>query len=125
MIKTAHEAPKSIFSEMQKITDIDYALVHLFEEDEEYFNKFKKAVEDGREVILDNSIFELGEAFDADRYAYWIEKLKPTWYIVPDALEHRNKTMKQMEVWNAKYGNTLPGKKIGVVQGKTYAQLLS
>ncbi len=46
MIKTAHEAPKSIFSEMQKITDIDYALVHLFEEDEEYFNKFKKAVED-------------------------------------------------------------------------------
>ena len=43
MIKTAHEAPKSIFSEMQKITDIDYALVHLFEEDEEYFNKFKKA----------------------------------------------------------------------------------
>jgi hypothetical protein len=125
MIKTAHEAPKAIFPEVQKLTDIDYALVHLFEEDEEYFNKFKKAVEDGREVILDNSIFELGEAFDAERYAYWIEKLKPTWYIVPDALENRNKTMKQMELWNAKYKDSLPGKRIGVVQGKTYAQLLS
>ncbi len=65
MIKTAHEAPKSIFSEMQKITDIDYALVHLFEEDEEYFNKFKKAVEDGREVILDNSIFGYGTSLSS------------------------------------------------------------
>ena len=33
--------------------------------------------------------------------------------------------MKQMELWNAKYKDSLPGKRIGVVQGKTYAQLLS
>jgi len=87
MIRIAHESPKSVFEDIQRLTDYDYALVHLFEEDEEYLNQFKKAVTKGREVILDNSIFELEEAFDAVKFAKWVEVLKPTWYIVPDALE--------------------------------------
>ena len=36
MIKIAHESPKSIFQTIQRHTDYDYALVHLFEEDQEY-----------------------------------------------------------------------------------------
>ena len=44
-------------------------LVHLFEEDQEYFNQFEEAINKGREVILDNSIFELEEAFDAVKFA--------------------------------------------------------
>lgn len=122
MIKIAHESPKSIFSKVQKVTDYDYALVHLFEEDTDYLNKFKAASAAGREIILDNSIFELEEAFDAKRFAYWINELRPTWYIVPDALENAKKTMSQMAEWNLKYKD-VPGKKIGVVQGKTYAQI--
>ena len=122
MIKIAHESPKSIFEEVQKFTDYDYALVHLFEEDEEYLNQFKQASLKGREIILDNSIFELEEAFDADKFYKWVEILKPTWYIVPDALENAKKTMSQMAEWNLRYPNT-PGKKIGVVQGKTYEQI--
>ena len=65
MIKIAHESPKSIFEEVQKYTDYDYALVHLFEEDKQYFKQFKTAVRKGREVILDNSIFEL-DVIDAE-----------------------------------------------------------
>ena len=124
MIKIAHESPKSIFDTVQKFTDYDYALVHLFEEDEEYLRMFKRAVQKGREVILDNSIFELEEAFDADRFAYWVEELRPTWYIVPDALEDAEKTCNQMASWNERYSN-LPGKKIGVVQGKTYEEIVN
>jgi DNA-binding HxlR family transcriptional regulator len=123
-IKIYHEAPKSIFKEIQQVTDGDYALVHLFEEDKEYFNQFKEAIKNGREVILDNSIFELEEAFDADRFAYWVNELKPTWYIIPDALEDSKKTMSQMADWNREYTN-IPGKKIGVVQGKTYKQIVA
>ena len=123
MIKIYHEAPKSIFDEIQKVTDGDYALVHLFEEDEEYLNQFKEAVRKGREVILDNSIFELEEAFDAEKFAGWVRELRPTWYIVPDALEDTKKTLSQMADWNFKYNN-LPGKKIGVVQGKTYEEIV-
>ena len=96
MIKIAHESPKSIFEEVQKYTDYDYALVHLFEEDKEYLNQFKEAIKKGREVILDNSIFELEEAFNSDKFIHWINEVRPTWYIVPDALEDAKKTMSQM-----------------------------
>lgn len=124
MIKIYHEAPKSIFKEVQQVTDGDYALVHLMEEDPQYLGLFKQAKEDGREIILDNSIFELEEAFDAEKFAGWVLELRPDWYIVPDALEDAKKTCSQMAEWNMKYKN-LPGKKIGVVQGKTYQQIKS
>ena len=122
MIKIAHESPKSIFNEVQQYTDYDYALVHLFEEDKEYFNQFEEAINKGREVILDNSIFELEEAFDAHKFAYWVKKLRPTWYIIPDALENAEKTMQQAADWSKNHSD-VPGKSIGVVQGKTYKEI--
>ena len=124
MIKIAHESPKSIFEEVQQLTDYDYALVHLFEEDEEYLKQFKQAALKGREIILDNSIFELEEAFDAERFDYWVNELKPTWYIVPDALEDMDKTLDQMEDWNKKGLGYLGSGKIGVIQGKTYDEIV-
>ena len=123
MIKIAHESPKSIFNEVQKYTDYDYALVHLFEEDKEYFNQFREAIKNGREVILDNSIFELEEAFNADKFIHWVNELRAEWYIVPDALEDTKRTMSQMADWNLRYADAAYGKKIGVVQGKTYKQI--
>ena len=123
-IRIAHEAPKAIFDEVQRYTDYDYALVHLFEEDEEYLKQFKQAALKGREVILDNSIFELEEAFDADKFAYWINELRPTWYIIPDVLEDAGGTMAKMANWNGKYRKTAFGKTIGVVQGKSYEEIV-
>lgn len=116
MIKRYHEAPIEIFKDVQEVTDGDYALVHLFETNEEYFNMFKKAVEAGRDVILDNSIFELGTAFDMDRYAYWIRKLEPTWYIVPDCWKNGWETARMFSEFIHRYPD-LPGKRIGVAQG--------
>ncbi len=124
MIKIAHESPKSIFNEVQKYTDYDYALVHLFEEDKEYLKQFTEARDAGREIILDNSIFELEEAFDAVKFDKWVKKLKPTWYIVPDALEDATKTCDQMEDWNNKGLGYEGSGKIGVVQGKTYDEIV-
>jgi len=117
MIKIAHEAPISIMEDVKSYTDYDYALVHLFETHPEYYNSFKKSLEEGREVILDNSIFELGESFDPDRYADWIKKLKPTEYIIPDVLEDTSGTIMSAIKWMNKYRD-LPGKKIAVVHGK-------
>lgn len=123
-IKIAHEAPLEIFDDIQSLTDYDYALVHLFEENEEYWNKFKTAASKGREIILDNSIFELEEAFNAEKFDKWVNKLKPTWYIVPDALENADKTCDQMEDWNNKGLGYKGSGKIGVVQGKTYDEIV-
>lgn len=115
MIKTYHEAPKSIFKQVQRMTDGDYALVNLFE-DEEYYNQFDPAK---RDTILDNGVFELGTAFDSDVFAAWVEKFKPTWYIVPDVLEDGEATVARFMEFISKYRG-LPGKIIGVAQGKDY-----
>lgn len=116
MIKTYHEAPKCIFNKVQKLTDGDYALVNLFPEDEEYYKQFDPR---RRDVILDNGVFELGEAFDSEVFAGWVDKLQPTWYIVPDVLEDGEATIARFMDFISKYRN-LPGKIIGVAQGKDY-----
>lgn len=122
-MKIAHEAPKSIFTEVQGYTDYDYALVHLFEEDKEYYNLFKQSVEEGNEVLLDNSIFELGTSFDGDTYYKWINELNPTWYIIPDVLEDKDATLRKMDEWQTKYKISNVST-IGVVQGKSYKELV-
>ena len=122
MIKIAHESPKDLFGEVEKVTDYSYALVHLFEEDKEYLSLFKEALAKGREVILDNSIFELEKAFDADKFADWVKKLRPDWYIIPDALENSEYTIQQAGDWFKNHSD-VPGKSIGVVQGKSYKEI--
>ena len=123
-MKIAHECPLSIFDRVQAVTDYDYALVHLFEENEEYLEKFIEAKKKGREVLLDNSIFELGEAFNGDIYAEWVDYLKPDWYIVPDVLDNAAATIDSFDRFIATYPD-LPGKVIAVAQGSTYSELVT
>ena len=122
MIKIAHEAPLDIFDEVQRFTDYDYALVHLLEENPRYRDTFERAIKKGREVILDNSIFELEEAFEAERFAQWVNRLKASWYIIPDALENMALTIGQCQDFKRDYPR-LHGKSIGVVQGKDYEEI--
>ena len=121
-MKIAHEAPLSLMSQVRGSTDYCYALVHLFEEYPEYFHFFQESLLLGRKVILDNSIFELGQAFDSDRFVYWINRLQPTEYIIPDVLESSEKTISQLQDWIST--RKVQGIKIGVVQGKTYGELV-
>lgn len=122
-VRIAHEAPLDIFHDVAKRTHYDYYLVHLFDTLPEYKKLAMTSNERGRESILDNSIFELGTAFDAIKYRLYIEKMKPTWYIVPDALEDYETTMTQMRDWKSD-GYYDHSKSIGVVQGKTYDELV-
>lgn len=125
-MKISHESPLSLLSDSRKYNDYDYALVHLFEEVPEYYNFFVESVKQGRHVLLDNSIFELGTAFDPAKYAEWIDKLKPTEYIIPDVLEDAMGTMDNALEWKEKYWGGTPksSKCIGVVQGKNYNELV-
>lgn len=123
MIRRFHEAPKSIFKEVQKVTDGDYALVNLFDEDPEYYQLFVDALADGREVILDNGVFELGKAWDAEEFVKWIRKLQPTYYIVPDVLEDATGTVQSFFNFIERFPQ-LPGKCIGVAQGKSYTDMI-
>ena len=119
----SHEVPKCLFERSLDFNDYDYALVHLFDKEPRYLEFFENSLKNGRHVILDNSIFELGKAYDMEAFAKWVEKLKPTEYIVPDSLEDKNGTIQFMDDWNRSY-RKLPGKKIGVVQGKTPDEII-
>jgi len=119
----SHESPISILDKSREYNDYDYALVHLFETHPQYYNFFKTSVKVGRQVLLDNSIFELGESFDSDKFAHYVKELQPNYYIVPDVLEDGYSTIHSFHNFIKKYPD-LPGLKIGVVQGKTYDELL-
>jgi nitrate reductase NapAB chaperone NapD len=122
-MKISHESPLCLLDRSRGYNDYDYALVHLFETEPTYLQFFKDSLAQGRHVLLDNSIFELGTTFDPDKYAYWIKELKPTEYIIPDVLEDTLSTMDHALDWKEKYSD-LPGKTIGVVQGKSYEHLV-
>ena len=126
MIKISHESPLSMLEISRTYNDYDYALVHLFETNPEYYNFFKDSLKQGRSVLLDNSIFELGTAYDSNKYVEWINKLEPTEYIIPDALEECDKTIWQAHNWmkSTAYNIHTQSMRIGVVQGTTYGELV-
>lgn len=121
-MKVSHESPLVLLEESRKYNDYDYALVHLFDEIPEYYQFFKDSLKMGREVILDNSIFELGEAYNPDKFAEYIKDLQPTYYIIPDKLNCCKGTITNLHYFIENYGD-LSGKKIGVVQGRTYEDI--
>ena len=130
LIKVSHECPISILDKSSEISDFDYCLVHLTESHPAYYDYFKRARETyGREVLLDNSIFELGHAFDSDKFEKAALDLKPNMFIVPDVLEDSDATILSYADWlttgrinNIKQSCTT--KAIGAVQGKTWSELV-
>lgn len=117
-MQISHEAPLCLLEESRTFNDYDYALVHLLNEYPEYLKFFQDSIGMGRRVILDNSLFELGKAFDPALFSEWIEKLKPTDYIIPDVMGNAKATVDSAIDWNKNWNPGL-GYSIGVVQGKT------
>ena len=123
MIKISHETPIDLLYTSLQFNDYQYCLVHLLEQEPRYLYHFERCRDTGVPVLLDNSIFELGEAFDKEEYVEWIKRLRPDEYIIPDSLENYQKTRENLVSWLDRYSD-LPGKKIGVVQGKTYREIV-
>ena len=114
----SHEVPISLLEESRKFNDYDYCLLHLTYEYPEYKQYYVDAAKSGRHVLLDNSIFELGEALTNEQLAKGVLELTPTEYIVPDCLSNKDKTIEQFIAFEKEYLD-LPAKRIGAVQGAT------
>ena len=121
-MRISHEVPISLLDISHSFNSYCYCLVHLLPQSEKYRDHYFKSAQSGRHVLLDNSIFELGEAYDPDEFAKWVTELKPTEYIIPDVLEDANNTKQSFVDFTDKY-TELPGKAIAVVQGKTYEEI--
>lgn len=122
MIKIFHEAPLSIFDKVKEVTDGEYALVHLLDDDLTYAKTMATSrANSPRPFILDNSAYELGKAFSAGAFAEWVGLINPSTYVVPDVIGESHNTVEAFAQWKHKYRD-LDGKKMGVIQGNTFAE---
>lgn len=120
-MQIAHESVLSIVNTVSGLTDYDYLLVHLLDESEEYA---RWALNSTRMTILDNSIFELGTPHDWDRYRHWIEKLEPTYAVLPDALDDAETTLANLDAWFTHRRYPKWTKYMAVVQGRSLDEVL-
>ena len=128
-ILVSHESPISILQKSKTYNDFDYALVHLFDTHPTYFQFFKDSLRIyNRQVLLDNSLFELGKAFEASRYMARIEELNPTMALIPDVFEDGPSTIEHYRHFIQQYDKTLRDLgtvKIGAVHGRNWNELLN
>ena len=71
MVKVSHELPNNMLHMSSTINDYEYCLPHLLDYkgdwEDIYKDHFIQAKKDGRYIIMDNSLHELGEAYNKDR----------------------------------------------------------
>ena len=123
MPKISHELPMNMLSRSYDINDYEYCLPHLLDKSEVYKNHFIKAKKDGRYIIMDNSLHELGKAYDTDRLLHWVREIEPNEFIVPDVWQDKTATLVNAKQWisiNLPKNTT----KVAVVQAQNYHEAL-
>jgi hypothetical protein len=116
-MKVSHEVPRCLLIHSREFNDYSYCLPHLLDLDEDYRNFFYEEKRLGRYIIMDNSLHELGEAYNHKRLLHWVNELEPNEFIVPDVWMDFSQTCAQAKHWRQfKYpkNTTL----VAVVQGK-------
>lgn len=119
--KISHELPINMLGRSIDINDYEYCLPHLLDENSIYKDHFYKAKKEGRYIIMDNSLHELGEAYDTERLMHWISELEPNEFIVPDVWQNSTQTLVNAKKWKdikLPKGTT----KVAVVQANSYGE---
>lgn len=120
----SHEVPISMLEKSKDFNDYDYCLLHLLIHDD-YKEFYKKSSQEGRKVMLDNSLFELGDAMSPEHLIDGCNEIEPYWYIVPDCANDKETTIARFEDWKKNYQKEAYGLPMGVVQGSTFEDLIS
>jgi hypothetical protein len=123
MVKVSHEVPFSLLEKSREFNDYDYILPHLLDQNEEYKNFFYESKAMGRYIIMDNSLHELGEAYNTDRLMYWVNEIKPNEFIIPDVWEDKPASVRNATIWSQVQ---LPKEttKVAVVQASNEAEAI-
>lgn len=104
-MKISHEFPLDFYLKgiAENNTDYDYCLVHRYLDTPEYKEYMLNARKEGREIILDNSLYELGKAFDHEKYIEVVKELQPTYCILPDVFNKYEENLKSQMDFFFKY----------------------
>ena len=121
MFKVSHELPINMLDKSFEINDYEYCLPHLLDQNETYRKHFEDAKESGSYIIMDNSLHELGEAYNSERLLHWINHLEPNEFIVPDVWQDKTATLVNAKRWQS---IKLPEgvTKVAVVQAQSYVE---
>lgn len=125
-MKISHETPIELLNAFASVNDYDYALIHLMK-NAEYRRYFVNAIKSGRLVYLDNSVFELGLAFDIDEFtasAIKYAKMSPNnnfVAIAPDVLNDKRATVTNLIKFRELVGESM--QVMGVLQGSNADEL--
>jgi hypothetical protein len=117
-VKISHEVPFCLLEKSREFNSYDYMLPHLMDENEEYRNFFYESKKMGRYIVMDNSLHELGEAYNTARLLLWIDEIKPDEFIVPDVWEDYAASIRNAKQW-AKVELPEGVTKVAVVQAKS------
>jgi len=120
-MKISHELPRCLLALSNEICDYNYCLPHLLDIDKEYEAFFRSEKEKGRYCIMDNSLHEIGHAYNHDRLRYWINELEPNEFIVPDVWMDCSQTVAQAKHWK-QYKYPEKTKPIAVIQGSNKSE---
>ena len=120
MFKVSHELPINMLDKSFEINDYEYCLPHLLDQNETYKKHFENAKESGSYIIMDNSLHELGEAYNTSRLLHWIEHLEPNEFIVPDVWQNKASTLRNDKYWMNGYELPENTTKVAVVQAQNY-----
>lgn len=132
-MKVSHEVPLHYLKDSRLFNDYDYALVHLFPECPEYKKFFMDSIDEGRQVLLDNSAYEICTNpellekypegyFSEEEYVKYIQELRPTWFVLPDKRDDGFETIEVVKEWFKNHSD-LQSKTIGVVHGHTLEEM--
>lgn len=117
-VKLSHEVPFCLLEQSREFNDYDYCLPHLMDENEEYRNFFYKSKEMGRYIVMDNSLHELGEAYNTKGLMHWVNEIEPNEFIVPDVWEDYALSVRNARSWvNVELPKNVT--KVAVVQAKS------
>ena len=98
-MKVSHEVPLCFLEESLKFNDYDYCLPHLMDQYEEYKNFFINSRDNGRYIMMDNSLHELGVPYTKERLLYWLYELQPNEFFVPDYWEDKTQSIVSAREW--------------------------
>jgi hypothetical protein len=74
---------------------------------------------------MDNSLHELGHAYDSERLLYWINELKPNEFIVPDVWQDMKGSIKNAKEWYDEIELPEEVTKVAVVQAMSLSEAMS
>lgn len=110
------------------LNDYDFILLHMMSDHPSYqwWAQDLRHSYPERMMILDNSAYEFfvkGETLDMDKFVSVINELKPDYYILPDVLRDKQKTLEGVETFLKKY-KTPYSKPLAVAQGNSSEELV-